>query len=79
MNKYIRGTAEVETFRDKGDDKILRWFGHIQWKHSGYTEQMMLNIELPDRRKEEDHPRRFVDVMKQDKQRVSVTEEDTRT
>lgn len=28
MNKYIRGTAEVETFRDKGDDKILRWFGH---------------------------------------------------
>lgn len=40
---------------------------------------MMLNIELPDRRKEEDHPRRFVDVMKQDKQRVSVTEEDTRT
>lgn len=40
---------------------------------------MMLNIELPDRRKEKDHPRRFVDVMNQDKQRVSVTEEDTKT
>lgn len=52
----------------------LRWFGQLQRRDGGYVGQRILRIEQPGRRKRERLQRRFVDVVKEDTQRVGVTE-----
>lgn len=53
-NEYIRGTGEVEQSGDQGRQARLRWFGHAQRRESGYTEQKVLKMELPGKRRDED-------------------------
>ncbi|PME06485.1 hypothetical protein A8A06_13560 [Escherichia coli] len=77
-NEYIRGTAHVEKFGDKVREARLRWFGHVQRRDSGYIGQRMLKMELPGRRRRGRPQRRFMDVVKEDMQRVGVREEDAR-
>lgn len=50
----------------------LRSFGHVQ--KSVYAEQSMLNMELSGRKKKEDHRKRFLNVEKEEIQRVIVGE-----
>lgn len=47
--------------------------GHMQRKDSGY--KSVLSLELP-HKKQRIPQRRFMDVVKEDKQRVGVSEED---
>lgn len=49
-----------------------------QRRHSGYSGQKRLNMELPDRRKQERSQRRFMDAVNEGMLRVGVTEEDTK-
>lgn len=52
----------------------LRWFGHVQ---SRYVEQRMLN-NAAHRRKTRRQQRRFMSAVKEDIQRVGVTEQSAR-
>lgn len=47
-NECIRGTAQVELCGDRFREVRL---GYLDIWYSGYIEQMMLNVELPGRRK----------------------------
>lgn len=38
-------------FGDKVREAILRWFGHVRRRDSGYIGQRMLNVELSRKRK----------------------------
>lgn len=51
-------------------------FGRVQRRESEYSGQRMMRMEFSDRRKRERPQRRFMDVVKEDMQRVGVTEED---
>lgn len=51
----------------------------MQKRESGYIGQRMIKIELPRRRKKERAQRRFMNVVKEDVQRVGVIEEDAGT
>lgn len=54
---------------------IFRWFERVWLRKSRYIGQMILNMELPGRRKT-GRPERFMDVVKEDRQRFGVTEVD---
>lgn len=69
-NEYIRGTAHTELFGDKVREPRVRWFGHVQTTDNGYTGQSMLKRGRP--------RRRIMELVKEDMQKVGVTEEDAR-
>ena len=76
-NEYIRGTAQVGRFGEKTREPRLRWYGHVLRKDDGYIGRRMLRMELPGKRKRGRPKRRFMDVVKEDRAEVEVTEEDT--
>lgn len=57
----------LKGFADNAREIMLRSFGHVQRTDSEYNGENMLKIKLPDRR--------FVDSVKEDVQRLGVTEE----
>ena len=71
-NKHVRGTARVRHVGDKEREARLRWFGHTNKMESEHTGRMMLEVELPSRRKRP--KRRFLDMVKENIQLVSVTQ-----
>lgn len=61
----------VEVMKVK-DSICLGSFGHLQERDSGFTGQKMLNMELEEKRQ----PMRFVKAVKEEMQRVGLTEHD---
>lgn len=70
-NGYFIWTVQFEWF----EDKVRDMFGHMLRRHSRYTEQRMLNVEMPGKNKIGSPPRRPLDAMK-DMQSNDVTQED---
>lgn len=64
-----RQEAELEREGSNGD---------VLWKDGGCIGQSMLNVQLPGTRKRGSPPRRFMDVVKEGKQSVGVSQEDVR-
>ena len=77
-NEYIRGSADVVRFSDKVREARLRWFGHVQRSDDGYIGKRMLKMKTPGKRRRGRPKRRYMDVVKEDMQKVGVTEEDAR-
>ena len=71
-NEYIRGRAEVGRFGERIRGAGLRWYGHLRRKDDGY-----IGRRLPEKRKRLRPKRRFMDVVKEDRAEIEVTEEDT--
>uniref|UniRef100_A0A7N6BLF9 Cell adhesion molecule L1-like b n=1 Tax=Anabas testudineus TaxID=64144 RepID=A0A7N6BLF9_ANATE len=62
-NKHIRGTAHVACVSNKVREARLRWFGHVQRRHSECIGRRMLEMELPDRRARGRPRRRYMDQL----------------
>ncbi|TWW74035.1 hypothetical protein D4764_14G0000360, partial [Takifugu flavidus] len=75
-NKYIRGTAHVRGFGDKVREARLRWFGHVQRRDTEFIGRTMLRFKLPGRRPRGRPKRRFIDVVKEDRKVIGLSEED---
>lgn len=74
--RISKGQLMLSCLQTKLERKDL-WFGHVRRTDRGYTGQSMLSMELPEG--ERGRPeRRFMGVVKKDKQRVGVTEEDAK-
>lgn len=54
----------------------LRWSEHVQRRDSGHVGPRMMKMELPDRRKRGRPQRSSMVIVKEDMQRIGVTEED---
>ncbi|KAI5627956.1 hypothetical protein C0J50_3222 [Silurus asotus] len=74
-NEFIRGTAHVGRFGDKVREVRLGWFGHVQRRDMNYIGRRMLRMEPPGRRKRGRPRRRFMDVVREDMQDNSVSQE----
>ena len=75
-NEYIRGTAGVERLGNKLTEGRLRWYGHVLRQDDAYVGKRVIGMELPEERRRGRHKRRLMDVVKEDKKAVGVTEED---
>lgn len=76
--EYIRGTPQVGSFGGQVKAARLRWFEHVQRRHTGYIRSRTLRMEPPSRRRRGRPKKMFMDVVREDMQMVSVTEEDVR-
>ena len=63
-NEYVRGTAKIEKLGDKLRNARLRWYGHV--KRRG----------VPGRRKRGRPRRRWMDLAREDMERVEAKEGD---
>ena len=52
-NEYIRGTVKVEWLRMKIREGQLKWYGHVMRRDQEYVGRMMIEMQLPEKRKPE--------------------------
>ena len=69
-NEYIRGTVKVERLGMKMREGRLRWYGHVMRKDKEYVGRKMKEMELPGKRKTGRPKRRFLDIVKEDMQKL---------
>ena len=58
-NEYIRGKVKVKQLGIKMEEDKLRWYGHVMKKDQEYVGRRIIEIELPEKRKEEDRREDF--------------------
>lgn len=75
-NEYIRGTAHVRGFGKKVREARLTWFGHVQRTDTEYIGKTMLRFKLPGRRPGRRPKRKFIDLVKEDRKVIGLSEED---
>ena len=75
-NEYMRGTAKIAKLGDKLRNARLRWYGHLKRKKEGYVGKMMMEMAVPGRRKRERPRRRWMDLAREDMERVGAKEGD---
>ena len=76
-NEYIRDTIKVEQLGIKMRDGTLRWYGHVMRRDQEYIGRV-IKMELLGKRKTE-RPKRFLDVVKEDMEKVGARENDIET
>ena len=74
-NKYVRGTAKITKLGDKLWNARLRWYGHVK-KEAGYVGKRMMEMAVPGRRKRGRPRRRWMDLAREDMERVEAKEGD---
>ena len=74
-NEYVRGTAKIAKPGDKLRDARLRWYGQVKWRE-GYVGKRMMEMVVPDGRKRGKPRRRWMDLAREDMERVGAREGD---
>ena len=77
-NEYIRSAIKVERLGMKVREGRLRWYGHVMRRDQDYVGRKMMKMELPGKRRRGRPKRRFVDVVKEDKEKVGSKEMDVK-
>ena len=75
-NEHIRSTVKVERLGMKMREGWLRWYGHVMRRDQEYVGRKMMEMELPGKRKKGRPKRRFLDVVKEDMEKVGAKETD---
>ena len=75
-NEYIRSTVKAERLGMKMREGRLRWYGHVMRRDQEYVRRKMMEMELLGKRKRGRPKRRFLDVVKEDIEKVGVKETD---
>ena len=73
-NEYVRGTAKIEKLGDKLRNARLRWYGHVKRREEGYVGKTMVEMAVSGRRKRERPRRRWMDLAREDMERVGAKE-----
>ena len=74
-NEYVRGTAKIAKLGDKLRNVRLRWYGHVKRKED-YVGKRMIEMAVPGRRKRGRLRRRWMDLVREDMERVGAMEGD---
>ena len=75
-NEYVRGTAKIAKLGDKLRNARLRWYGHVKRREEGYVGKTMMEMAVPGRRKRGRPRRRWMDLAREDMERVGAKEGD---
>ena len=75
-NEYMKGTAKIAMLGDKLRDARLRWYGHVNRKEEGYVGKRIMEMVVPGRRKRGGTKRRWMDLAREDMERVGAREGD---
>ena len=74
--QIVRGTAKIAKLRDKLRNARLRWYGHVERREEGYMGKRMVEMAVPGRRKKGRPRRRWMDLAREDMERVGAKEGD---
>ena len=74
-NEYVRGTAKIAKLGDKLWNAKLRWYGHIK-RREDYMGKRMMEMAVPGIRKRGRLRRRWMDLVREDMERVGAREGD---
>ena len=58
-NVHIRGTTRVVQASKKITEKRLKWYGHVRRMKEGHIVRIMLDVDIPGKRKERERERAF--------------------
>ena len=74
-NEYVRGTAKIPKLGDKLWNARLRWYRYVK-RREDYVGKRMMEMAVPGRRKKGRPRRRWMDLVREDMERVGAREED---
>ena len=74
-NEYVRGTAKIAKLGDKLRNARLRRYGHVK-RREDYVDKRMMEMAVPGRQKRGRPRRRWMDLVKEDMERVGAKERD---
>ena len=75
-NEHVRGTAKIAKLGDKFRNATLRWYGHVKRREKGYVGKSMMEMAVPGRRKRGRPRSRWMNLVKEDLERVEAKERD---
>ena len=75
-NEYVRGTAKIAKLGEKLWNVRLRWYGHVKRREEDYVGKRMMEMAVPGRRKRGRPRRRWMDLVREDMERVGAREGD---
>ena len=75
-NEYMRGTAKIAKLRDKLQNARLRWYGHVKRREEDYVRKRMMEMAVPGIRKRGRPRRSWMDLVREDMERVGAREGD---
>ena len=73
-NEYVRGTAKIAKLGNKLWNAKLRWYGHVKRREDEYVGKRMMEMAAPSRRKRGRPRRRWMDLAREDMERVGAKE-----
>ena len=71
-NKYVRGTAKVAKLGDKFWNARLRWYEHVKRIKEDYVGKRIMDMAVPGIRKRGRPGRRWMDLVREDMERVGA-------
>ena len=75
-SEYVRGTAKIAKLGDKLRNVRLRWYGHVKRREVGYVGKTIMEMAVPGRRKRGRPKRRWMDLAREDMERIAAKEGD---
>ena len=75
-NEYVRRTAKIAKLRDKLRNARLRLYGHVKRREEDYVGKRMMEVAVAGRRKRGRARRRWMDLVREDMERVGAREAD---
>ena len=74
-SEYVRGTAKIAKLGDKLRNAGLRWYGHVK-RREDHVGKRMMEMAVAGRRKKGRPKRRWMDLVREDMERVGAREGD---
>ena len=75
-NKYVRGTAKIAKLGNKLWNAKLCWYEHVKRREEGYMGERIMEMAMPSRRKRGRPRRRWMDLAREDMERVGANKGD---
>ena len=75
-NEYVRETAKIAKLGNKLRNAKLRWYGHVKRRVKDYMGKRIMEMAVPGRRKRERLRRRWMNLVREDMERVGAREGD---
>ena len=75
-NEYMRRTVKIAKLGDKLWNARLCWYGHVKRMEEGYVGKTMMEMAVPGRRKIGRLRRRWMDLAREDMERVGAKEDE---